>query len=165
MEVIIPIEITGRLGDGDSNGAQVLRIKRVDKSLPMPSYATDGAWGLDLYARENVALRPGEDDFIPLNVIVQAPPGYGVFLYPRSSIYKHYGLILLNGVGVVDADYIGPNDELMAHVKNVSDKLCRVNAGDRIAQLVIHRAFKFPIVEFEPEGKSRGGHGTTGKRA
>ncbi len=88
-------------------------IKRIDASLPLPTYATAGSVGFDLVCREETEIAPRKLGYIPGNVIVQTPPGYMLLLTLRSSTPRRKGLLVPHGVGVIDQDYCGEGDELM----------------------------------------------------
>src|ERR1700731_2459340 len=87
-------------------------IKRIDLELPLPMYATAGSVGFDLYCREEMEIAPRQLARIPANVVVCTPPGYMLLITMRSSTARRKGLLIPNGVGVVDQDYCGEGDEL-----------------------------------------------------
>ncbi|MDH5596602.1 MAG: dUTP diphosphatase, partial [Candidatus Peregrinibacteria bacterium] len=62
-----------------------VKIKRIDKTLPLPIYETGGSVGFDLLAREDITIKPDEITLIPANVIVEVPQGYALILASRSS--------------------------------------------------------------------------------
>jgi dUTP pyrophosphatase len=140
-----------------------LTITRVDKTLPLPKYHTKGAAAFDLYARVDWAVKSQTTELIPANLIVQVPEGYMLMIAARSSTPIKKGLILRNGIGIVDQDYRGPKDELRLQVYNFTDQEVRVARGERLAQAVLVKIAK---VEFEEageiDGSSRGGFGSTG---
>lgn len=141
-----------------------VRIVRIDKSLPLPKYHTEGAVAFDLYSREEATIQPGEMKLLPSNFIIEVPAGHALILAARSSLSKRKGLMLANGVGVIDQDYHGPEDETGILVRNFTDVPVTVERGERIAQGLI-----MPIEKAEFEEKnsikeeSRGGFGSTGK--
>ncbi len=141
----------------------ILKLKRIDKSLPLPAYQTKGSVGFDLYARETVKIKPFEPTLIPLNTIVKIPKGYMLLLASRSSLPIKKGLMVANGVGIIDQDYCGENDELKLLVINFTKKEVIVKKGERIAQGIIVKIEKPEFEEVEKMGeKSRGGFGSTG---
>src|SRR5579859_265766 len=109
-------------------------IKRIDKSLPLPTYATAGSVGFDLLCREDREISPRSLGLIPGNVIVQTPPGYMLMITLRSSTPRRKGLLIPHGLGVIDQDYSGEGDELMTQVYNFRDEAVVVKRGERIAQ-------------------------------
>lgn len=140
-----------------------LKIKRIDKSLELPEYKTKGAVGFDLTARESVVVKPFEVTLIPLNVVVKVPKGYSLLLFSRSSTPLKKGLMVANGVGVVDWDYSGEEDEIKLAVLNFTKKNVKVEKGERISQALIVKVLvpKFTEVK-KMDAKSRGGFGSTG---
>lgn len=140
-----------------------VNIKRIDKSLELPTYKTKGAVGFDLTARKKVVVRPFEVTLIPLNLVVKIPKGCGLFLFSRSSIPGKKGLIVANGVGVIDQDYSGEEDELKLSVINITKKNVVVEKSERICQGIFLKLLvpKFKEVK-KMSAKSRGGFGSTG---
>lgn len=157
---------------GVPTGSKNVEVYRIDKSLPMPEYQTKGALAFDLYARikdqwlestDPFLVKPNENRLVPLNVIIKVPEGYGLFLFPRSSLFKKKGLIVTNSVGVIDRDYCGENDELMLSVYNPTEDYCSIEHGDRIAQAVILPVPVINLIEVnDANTASRGGFGSTG---
>ena len=138
-----------------------VRIKRIDKSLPLPEYKTEGAVAFDLAARIGATILPKQIFYIPLNVALEPPEGYMVMLAARSSLHKK-GLMLANGVGVVDRDFCGNEDEYHAALYNFTDKPVEVARGERIAQGVFKKYDKAEWDEVEDLGnKTRRGFGST----
>lgn len=139
-----------------------VKIKRLDKSLPLPKYHTDGSVGFDFYCREDVEIPPKGFKLVAQNLIIEVPKEHALLLFARSSLHKK-NLFLLNGVGVIDQDYCGPNDEIKAILYNYSDVPVKVEKGDRLVQGLF---LNVSVVEFEESDKikenSRGGIGSTG---
>ena len=142
-----------------------MKVKRIDKSLPLPAYATKGSVGLDTYVREDRVVLPGEYELIPLNLIIQAPEGTFIGVLPRGSTFKKTRLALANELGVVDRDFAGPNDEICAFVHNTSQQKVYVHKGDRLFQLIIFNCEtpKIEEVDGDLQEYSRGMHGSTGE--
>ncbi|MFH0838370.1 MAG: dUTP diphosphatase [Patescibacteria group bacterium] len=141
-----------------------VRIKRIDQELQLPRYETEGSVGFDLPAREDLTVQPGEIKLIPSNVIIEVPRGYALILASRSSTPKKYGLMKPHGIGVIDLDYCGPNDEIKIQVYNFTDKEIQIKKGDRIAQGLFMRVDRLEfeeVTEIKPD--SRGGFGSTGE--
>ena len=139
-----------------------INIKRVDLELPLPTYATAGSVGFDLICREDTKVAPSELVRIPSNVIVETPPGYMLLLTMRSSTAKRKGLLMPNGVGVIDQDYCGEGDELMVSVYNFRHETVSVLRGERIAQGIFVPIARVAWNEVERVGCGRGGFGSTG---
>lgn len=142
-----------------------VKIKRIDKGLEVPQYKTKGAVGFDLTAREETVLKPFEVTLIPLNLVVKVPKGYGLFLFSRSSVPGKKGIMVANGVGVIDQDYNGEEDELKLAAINITKKKVTVEKGERICQGIF---LKLAVANFKESTKmrvaSRGGFGTTGHK-
>lgn len=140
-----------------------IRVRRFDKELPLPTYATEGAAAMDCYARETTTIPPGEVRYIPLNIALEIPEGHFVLMAARSSLHKK-GLMLANGIGILDEDYCGDDDEYKAAVFNFSSEIAEVNRGDRITQIIVRPVERFKWTEVDSlERESRGGFGSTGK--
>ena len=137
-------------------------IKRIDTSLPLPSYATAGSVGFDLFCREDTEIAPRTLRLIPTNVIVQTPPGYMLLVTMRSSTPRRKGLLIPHGVGTIDQDYCGEGDELFVQVYNFRDEAVTVKRGERIAQGIFVPIMRASWNEVEEMGQGRGGFGSTG---
>ena len=115
-----------------------IRIKRFDKKFPLPQrqHPEDQrpAAAVDFICRETVTIPPRSIGPVPQNVAVHVPDGYALLIFARSSTAMRKGLMLSNGVGILDPFYCGDNDELLAFMYNITDKPVTVEAGDRIVQ-------------------------------
>lgn len=159
-----PWEKNAILRDLDSpKSSPVARIMRIDKEFELPRYETQGAVGFDLAARDDVTVQPREIKLIPSNVIVEVPQGYALILASRSSTPRKYGLMQPHGIGVIDLDYCGPEDEIKIQVYNFTDKDVQITKGDKIAQGLFMRVDRLEFEEVEQfDSESRGGFGSTG---
>ncbi len=138
-------------------------IHRLDPSVPLPRYETAGAAGFDLAAREDVTVEPGEVTLVPTGLVVEVPPQHFLGIFARSSTPLKRGLIVANGVGIVDSDYCGPRDEIKIEVFNFTPRPVLVRRGDRLAQGVILAYVRAELIETgAPTAKTRGGFGATG---
>ncbi|MGH2442456.1 MAG: dUTP diphosphatase [Chloroflexota bacterium] len=138
-------------------------IARIDPALPLPAYSTVGAVGMDLLCRTGATIGPGETGRIPANVIVAVPKGYVLLIALRSGTPKRTGLISPGGIGIIDNDYCGPQDELQIQVFNPTDHEVQVQRGDRIAQAILQPVSTVEWDETAPVSDvSRGGFGSTG---
>lgn len=139
-----------------------VKIKRIDKELPLPKYETDGAVAFDIYSRENITIEPGEIYRIPSNLIIEVPTGYMLYVKDRSSTAKKKGLLAT--AGIIDQDFHGPDDEILFQVYNYTDKEVVVERGERIGQGVFVKVDTVVWEEVEQAIKeqSRGGFGSTG---
>ncbi|MDP4008187.1 MAG: dUTP diphosphatase [Candidatus Peregrinibacteria bacterium] len=140
-----------------------VKIKRIDKTLPLPIYETHGSVGFDLIAREDVRVHSGAIELIPANVIIEVPEGYMLMLASRSSTPKKKGVMQPHGVGIIDLDYCGPKDEIKIQMYNFTEEVQFISRGEKIAQGVFVRVDRplFEEVE-EIKSESRGGFGSTG---
>ncbi|MBT4384175.1 dUTP diphosphatase [Candidatus Peregrinibacteria bacterium] len=140
-----------------------VKIKRVDPSLPLPVYETDGSVGFDILARETTTISSGTIELIPANIIVEVPKGYMLVVASRSSTPRKTGLTPPHGFGIIDHDYCGPEDEIKIQVYNFSGEPVQIERGHKIAQGVFVRIDKFEWEEVdEMRSESRGGFGSTG---
>lgn len=131
-------------------------VKRFDKNLPLPD-GEEGAACLDLACSETVTFPPGKIRSIRLNIALKVPSGYALLLFNRSSTPHKKGLILANGVGVVDPFYCGDGDENMAFLLNITDEPVTVSKGDKIVQCMIIKTEK--IEWHEVDSMNSSGHG------
>src|SRR5262252_1609948 len=106
-----------------------LKIKRLDSTVPLPTYATEEAAGFDLAAAQDVRLAPGRIALVPTGLIIEVPSGHFLAIFARSSTPLKRGLVVANGVGVLDPDYCGPKDEVLIQVLNVSGAEVLVKRG------------------------------------
>ena len=129
----------------------------------MPSYQTAGAAGFDLAASVDLTIHPGQIALVPTGLVFAVPAGHFLGIFARSSTPLKRGLVVANGVGVLDSDYSGPTDELRIQLMNVTSAPVDVKRGDRLAQGVI---LPFVRAEFEEVATAttadRGGFGSTG---
>ena len=141
-----------------------VRIRRRRPGVPLPEYQTPGSAAFDLAASERVTVAPGEVRLVPTGLVIEVPIGMFLGIFARSSTPVKKGLMVANGVGVVDSDYCGPDDEVKISVVNVTQAPVTVNPGDRLAQGILLPA---PRIEWEEavelRAASRGGFGRTGR--
>ena len=133
------------------------------QGLAAPSYATDGAAGLDVVAAEDVTLAPGERHAVATGFSIAIPEGYEVQVRPRSGLALKHGITCLNTPGTIDHDYRG---EVKVILANLGSKPFQVRRGERIAQLVPAVVTKaaFRAVEMLSEtSRGAGGFGSTGR--
>lgn len=133
------------------------------KDLPAPSYATDGAAGLDVVAAEDVTLAPGERYAVASGFSIAIPEGYEVQVRPRSGLALKHGITCLNTPGTIDHDYRG---EVKVILANLGSEPFAVKRGERIAQLVPAPVLKAAFREVDTLGETSrgaGGFGSTGQ--
>lgn len=139
-----------------------VKIKRVDKDLPMPAYQTTGSVAVDLYARVETVINPGEISLVPSNVIVQTPPGYFFLVTNRSSTPMKKGLVMPHAFGVIDQDFCGEKDEIKLQFLNPTNRPIIVTRGERLAQGLFVKINKAEWLEVDQmQTESRGGFGST----
>lgn len=136
------------------------------QGLPLPSYQSAGAAGLDMAAAladdAPVRIAPGERALLPTGFALEIPPGHEGQVRPRSGLALKRGLTVLNAPGTIDADYRG---EVMVLLINLGSEPQEIRRGDRIAQLVIQpvaRAEVEQVDELAPAERGAGGFGSTG---
>ena len=140
-----------------------VKIKRINTDLPLPIYETSGSVGCDLLCRESVTIAPHTVVLIPANVIIETPPGYMLMVTLRSSTPSRHGLLIPHGVGVIDQDYAGEDDEIKIQVYNFSGQPVTLERGDKIAQGIFVRVDKAEWLEVDKmESATRRGFGSTG---
>jgi dUTP pyrophosphatase len=140
-----------------------LRVTRLHPSVPLPTYATPGSAAFDLAAAEDVVINPREIKLVGTGLVVAVPEGHFLAIFARSSTPLKRGLMVANGVGVLDSDYCGPTDELKIQLLNLTDEPIHVAAGDRLAQGIILHAPRVEFEEGDSTGPARGGFGSTGR--
>lgn len=132
--------------------------------LPLPSYQTASAAGLDLHAavEEILILQPGERTAVPAGIHIALPDGYEAQVRPRSGLARKYGIGMVNSPGTIDADYRG---EIQVLLINHGQEAFTIRRGDRIAQLVVApvtRIFWNEVSDLEETTRAHGGFGHTG---
>lgn len=141
-----------------------VRIKRINKKIPLPKYETGGSVALDLLAREETKIAPKSLALIPMNIIIETPPGFMFLVAPRSSTPKKNGLLSPHGIGIIDQDFCGPKDEVHLLVYNFTNEQAVIQKGDRVGQGVFVKVEKAELEEIDspPSQATRGGFGSTG---
>ena len=143
----------------------MVKIQIINKGQqPLPAYATPQSAGMDLRANIDapIVLHPLERKLIPTGLYMALPAGYEAQVRPRSGLALKHGITVLNTPGTIDADYRG---EIMVLLVNFSQEDFTVNAGERIAQMVIarHETVEFTVVEtLDETERGTGGYGHTG---
>lgn len=141
-----------------------MELKFISESGILPTYATDGASGLDLRAfiDEPITLAPMERRLIPTGLFVQIPEGYEGQIRARSGLAIKHGIGLVNSIGTIDSDYRG---ELKIPMINFGNESFAISNGDRVAQLVIaayERVEPIIVSELDDTDRGEGGFGHTG---
>jgi dUTP pyrophosphatase len=132
--------------------------------VSLPSYGTSEAAGFDLASAHDVVVQPRQIVLVRTGLVIQVPTGYFLAIFARSSTPLKRGLMVANGVGVLDPDYSGPNDEVMIQVMNVTESDVQIRRGDRLAQGIVLPAPRVAWEEVdEIRETTRGGFGATGR--
>ena len=142
-----------------------IEVKRLSsgEGLPLPSYASEGAAGLDVVAAEDLILEPGARHGVATGFALAIPPGFEVQVRPRSGLALKHGITCLNTPGTIDSDYRG---ELKVILANLGSEPFEVRRGERIAQLVpapVLRAAFREVDELAATERGAGGFGSTGR--
>lgn len=142
---------------------ETIKIKYFDNEVDKIEKINKGDL-IDLRAAETVEMKKGDFKLIKLGVGMKLPDGYKANMYPRSSTYKNFGIILANSVGQIDNSYSGDNDEWRFPAIALRDTV--IHKNDRICQFEIQKIQ--PEITFEEvehlDEESRGGIGSTGTK-
>jgi dUTP pyrophosphatase len=140
-----------------------IMVRRLDDSVPLPSYAHQGDAGADLATTVDVTLEPGERALVPTGLSLALPEGYVALVHPRSGLAARFGVSIVNAPGTIDAGYRGEVKVLLVNLDPAEPVV--LSRGDRVAQLVVQRVERASFVEVEAlPGSTRGdgGYGSTG---
>ncbi len=141
-----------------------LEIKRLDRELPLPSYARAGDAGLDLIAAEDHDLAPGGRAAVATGLAVAIPEGHAGFVLPRSGRALKEGLSVANAPGLIDSGYRGEVKVILVNLDPAAS--ISVGRGEKIAQLVIQRVESAELTEVDDlpaTERGEGGFGSTGR--
>ena len=140
-----------------------LKIRRLDPTVSLPTYGTSESAGFDLASAHDLVVEPHTIALVRTGLVIEVPSGHFLAIFARSSTPLKRGLLVANGVGVVDPDYSGPTDEILIQVLNVTDAVVHVARGDRLAQGIVLPAPRVHWDEVEDiRVAARGGFGSTG---
>lgn len=146
----------------------VLRLVRLPHGagLPLPTYETRGAAGMDLRAAiaedERLILKPGQRKLVPTGFILEIPEGFEAQIRPRSGLAFKHGITCLNTPGTIDSDYRG---EVKVLLVNLGEEEFEISRGMRIAQMVVAPVTQVQVNEVSETGETgrgAGGFGSTG---
>ena len=148
--------------------AQLMQLPH-GQDLPLPSYETSEAAGMDLRAAvpedAPLTLKPGARELVPTGFAMAIPPGFEAQIRPRSGLALKHGLSLVNAPGTVDSDYRG---EIKIILINQGDEDFEISRGMRIAQMVIAPVLQVaiePVTSLDDTARGAGGFGSTGVAA
>ena len=143
---------------------ETIKIKYFSEEIERLGYVAGKSDWIDLRSAEEVVMKAGEFRLIHLGVAMKLPKGYEAHVIPRSSTYKHYGILQTNSCGLIDESYCGDQDQWFFPALAMRDTVIHVN--DRICQFRIMR--HQPEISFEETeeltGENRGGFGSTGRQ-
>ena len=139
-----------------------IEITRIHPDAQLPRYESDEAAGFDLASVSSLTVEPGRVALVPTGLVIRAPHRMFLGIFARSSTPVKRGLMIANGVGVIDPDYCGAEDEIKIAVMNFTDAPVSIRKGDRLAQGIFLQAPLVAWVETTPREQSRGGFGATG---
>jgi len=139
-----------------------VRITRLRPDVAIPEYKTAGSAGFDLAASESIVIQPKQASPVPTGLGFGIPDGHVLFLTSRSSLYLKKGLVLANGIGTIDSDYRGPNDEIKIIVRNPGDAPITIEKGERLVNAIILPYIRAEFEEGPADSPDRGGIGSTG---
>ena len=143
-----------------------MKVNIINRSgMELPSYATPLSAGMDLRAamEQSITLGPLERALVPTGLYVELPEGYEMQIRPRSGLAAKHGISVLNSPGTIDADYRG---EIKVILVNLSNTPFTIEAGERIAQMIVARYEQIEWQAVEELGSTErgaGGFGSTGK--
>jgi dUTP pyrophosphatase len=136
------------------------------KGLPLPSYQSEGAAGLDLLAalppNARLVLEPRARDVVPTGLVLELPAGFEAQVRPRSGLALKHGVTVLNAPGTIDSDYRG---EVKVLLVNLGSEPFVIERGMRIAQLVVAPVTRVRLREeksLADSSRGAGGFGSTG---
>ena len=142
----------------------IVRVRRLPSAmgLDLPSYATDGAAGMDVLSAETVNIAPGRRYAVATGLAVAIPDGYEIQVRPRSGLALKHGITVPNTPGTIDSDYRG---ELKVILINHGEDTFAIARGDRIAQLVVAPVTQGvwqEVEDLDDTDRGSGGFGSTG---
>lgn len=159
FERIIPVTAFRKVRGADE---VVMRLKRLDPDIELPSYAHPGDAGMDVRSARDMVIEPGEWALVPTGFCMALPEGYAAFVHPRSGLAARHGVSIVNSPGTIDCHYRG---EVKVILVNLGGEPFRIKRGDRIAQVVVQRVERVALEEvgeLDETPRGDGGFGSTG---
>jgi len=140
-------------------------IKKLDPSVKLPSYKSEGASGMDLTAflKKSITLKPKTSSLIPTGISIAFSKDYEIQIRPRSGLAAKQKVTVLNSPGTIDSDFRG---EIKVILINLGKNDFEIRNGDRIAQMVlcpVSKAKLYEIDDLSETDRGSGGFGSTGK--
>lgn len=139
-----------------------IRLLHPAARIPRFAHGPEEDAGMDLCAVESVDLLPGEPALVPTGIAIALPPGYEAQIRPRSGLALKHAIILPNSPATIDPGYRG---EIRVILLNLGKETYRVEAGDRIGQMVIakYEAVEWEEAELNDSVRGEGGFGSSGR--
>jgi len=140
-----------------------IKLRKLDKELPLPEKAYEGDAGMDLISREDAVMKPGERALISTGIAIEIPSGYAGFVQPRSGLAIKHGIGVVNSPGLIDSNYRGEIKVILINMDK--DKSYKIKREDKIAQLIIKKVENptFVVVEELNDSKrGKNGFGSSG---
>ena len=144
------------------SGIQI-KLKKLDKELPLPKKAYEGDAGMDLISREDATMKPGERALISTGIAIEIPSGYAGFIQPRSGLAIKHGIGVVNSPGLIDSNYRGEIKVILINMDK--DNIYKIKREDKIAQLVIKKVESPTVVvveELSDSKRGQSGFGSSG---
>jgi len=124
-----------------------VHVRRLDPELPLPVYAREGDAAVDLLARVDTILEPGQRVVVPTGIAIALPDGYAALVQPRSGLAARHGLTVVNTPGLIDSGYRGEIQVIL--LNSDREGTVELKRGDRIAQMLVQRVEQVDFIEVE----------------
>lgn len=140
-----------------------IKFKKTRNDVPSPQYQTPGSAAFDFHLIENVEIPSRAIVKVPTGLVIQTPENHALIIASRSSSPLKKGVTVAQGIGTIDSDYSGPEDEIFILLQNIRDENVVLQKGDRVAQGMFIPVARGEFNEMqEMTNENRGGHGSTG---
>lgn len=139
-----------------------LRVTKLDPRAVIPEYKTSSAAAFDLTMIEDAVVPAHGQTLLRTGLGFGIPEEHVMFIFSRSSTFMKFGIVLSNGVGVIDPDYSGQTDEILIAALNPGTEDVHIKSGSRVAQAMIMKRPDITFIEGPAEDINRGSFGTTG---
>lgn len=143
-----------------------IKVKKLNEEVTMPTRATAGSSGYDVYSQEEYYLFPGQSIVVPLGFCVEVPDGYELQARSRSGLASKNQVFVTNSPGTIDSDYRGEVKVLLSRLPTVGPgEALLIKKGDRVAQLVLSQvpvSQMVEVTELSVSERDEGGFGSSG---
>jgi len=140
----------------------IVKVKKLTKDAKLPVQALPGDVGFDLFANEELVLKPGERKLVGTGIKIALPESYEAQVRPKSGLAINHGITVLNTPGTIDAGYRG---EIKVILINLSNEEFKIEKGQKIAQMVFNKV-EIPkleeVEELDKTARNERGFGSTG---